>query len=54
MPFLSRAQQGWAHTPEGEKALGGPANVHEWDEASKGKELPERIESKKAPLRKNG
>ena len=42
MPYQSRAQQGWAHTPAGEKALGGPAKVAEWDAASKGKKLPTR------------
>lgn len=43
MPYKSQAQRGWAHTEEGEKALGGPAAVHEWDEASKGKKLPEKV-----------
>jgi len=37
MPYVSTAQRGWAHTPAGEKALGGPAKVAEWDRASKGK-----------------
>lgn len=31
----------WGHTPEGEKALGGPVAVEEWDAATKGKPLPE-------------
>lgn len=45
MPYESRAQQGWAHTPAGEKALGGPAKVREWDQATKGKykNLPEHV-----------
>jgi hypothetical protein len=38
---VSRAQQRWAHTPSGEKALGA-AKVAEWDKESKGKDLPER------------
>lgn len=40
MPFVSRQQQKWGHTAEGEKALGGPAKVHEWDQATKGRDLP--------------
>jgi hypothetical protein len=40
MPFKSIKQERWAHTPGGQKALGGAANVHEWDEATKGKKLP--------------
>ena len=43
MPFRSRAQERWAHTPAGEEALGGPAKVAEWDSASKGMKLPERV-----------
>ena len=47
MPYLSKAQQGWAHTPAGTKALGGPAKVHEWDKATKGKygSLPGHVPS---------
>lgn len=37
MPYVSRKQEGWAHTLEGTKALGGAAKVAEWDAASKGK-----------------
>lgn len=40
MPFKSKAQQRWAHTPTGESALGGPGAVSEWDSASKGMNLP--------------
>lgn len=47
MPFKSRAQQRWGHTPTGEKALGGPAKVAEWDAASKGKKLPARADKAK-------
>ena len=47
MPYVSRAQQGWAHTPAGTKALGGPAKVQEWDQASKGQHgLPQHVGSK--------
>ncbi len=42
MPYDSKAQERWAHTPNGEKALGGAAKVAEWDAASKGLDLPER------------
>ena len=44
MPYRSEAQRRWAHTATGEKALGGQSAVHEWDEATKGKKLPEKIE----------
>lgn len=47
MPYKSLAQEGWAHTPQGTKALGGKAAVKEWDAATKGKKLP-----KKAPKAK--
>lgn len=40
MPYKSRQQEKWAHTPAGEKALGGPEKVKEWDKASKGLKLP--------------
>lgn len=42
MPWESAAQQRWGHTPAGERALGGPAKVHEWDQATNFKRLPER------------
>lgn len=47
MPYKSKAQARWAHTPAGKKALGGAANVKEWDRESKGKKLPERASRKK-------
>src|SRR5579872_6079469 len=40
MPYESLKQERWAHTAGGTKALGGPAKVHEWDEATKGRNLP--------------
>ena len=40
MPFVSVKQERWGHTPEGQKALGGAGAVHEWDQASKGRNLP--------------
>lgn len=45
MPFVSDAQRRWGHTAAGEKALGGSAAVHEWDAATKGKALPEKVSS---------
>ena len=48
MPFRADAQRGWAHTPAGVKALGGPSKVAEWDAASKGKSLPARVEQPKS------
>jgi len=51
-PFVSDAQRRWGHTAEGEKALGGKAGVHEWDEATKGKKLPEKVSKKEVPLEK--
>jgi hypothetical protein len=42
-PYVSDAQRKWAHTEAGTKALGGKSHVHEWDEATKGKKLPEHI-----------
>ena len=43
MPYWSAAQERWAHTPEGTKALGGAEKVAEWDAASKGAALPEHV-----------
>lgn len=50
MPYKSDAQRKWAHTAAGTKALGGKSAVHEWDTASKGKKLPEKVK-KEHPLR---
>lgn len=46
MPFESEAQNAWAHTPAGMKALGGPAKVREWESATNYKTLPKRVASK--------
>jgi hypothetical protein len=40
MPFVSKAQQRWGHTASGEKALGGPSAVEEWDHATDFRNLP--------------
>lgn len=42
MPFKSKQQQRWGHTPAGQKALGGPQKVREWDM---------KTDQKKPPLR---
>jgi hypothetical protein len=48
--FRSKAQNAWAHTPAGEKALGGPAKVKEWEQATNYSSLPEHVgEKKKKP-----
>jgi hypothetical protein len=60
MPYKSLAQEGWAHTPAGQKALGGAAKVAEWDAATKGKKLPKHAgkpfgmadQGRKAPPKK--
>ena len=43
MPFKSKAQNAWAHTPEGTKALGGPAKVKEWEGATDYSHLPQKL-----------
>lgn len=40
MPFKSLKQERWGNSPAGLKALGGPAKVAEWNQASKGLKLP--------------
>lgn len=45
MPYKSKAQERWAHTPTGRKALG--SKLAEFDSASKGLKLPERKKKKK-------
>lgn len=52
MPYKSEAQREWAHTPEGEEALGGPKKVEEWDQASAGLRLPARKEKEQAETRR--
>lgn len=46
MPYKSLAQERWAHTMTGMKALGGKKKVSEWDKASKGMKLPKRVKHK--------
>jgi hypothetical protein len=46
MPYKSLAQERWAHSPSGIKALG-KKGVKEWDAATKGKRLPEKVKKKR-------
>lgn len=43
MPFKSQAQNSWAHTPAGMKALGGKKKVEEWEASTNYKNLPKRV-----------
>ncbi len=47
MPFESKAQNAWAHTEAGTKALGGKEKVKEWEKATNYSNLPARKRSKK-------
>lgn len=42
MPWESKAQARWGHSPAGKKALGGESAVREWDAATVPGSLPER------------
>ena len=46
MPFESKAQERWGNSPAGQKALGAKG-VKEWDAATKGKHLPEKVKPAK-------
>ena len=41
--YASIKQARWAHTEQGEKALGGPAKVAEWDHATDFSALPMKV-----------
>lgn len=47
MPWKSKKQRAWGHSPEGIKALGGKKAVEEWDNVTKGKKLPKIAPKKK-------
>lgn len=47
MPWKSKKQRAWGHSPAGTKALGGKKAVEEWDNATKGKKLPKRVKKGK-------
>lgn len=46
MPFKSKAQQKWAYTKAGTKALGGPAKVAEWQKVTGKAKLPAKAPKK--------
>lgn len=46
MPFVSKKQNAWGHTPTGTKALGGKAAVKEWESETNYSKLPERKKRK--------
>lgn len=48
-PWISEAQRKWGNSNAGKKALGGQAKVNEWNQATKGKKLPEKVGKKKYP-----
>ena len=47
MPWKSIKQMKWGNSPAGIKALGGKKNVEEWNKATKGKKLPQRVKKGK-------
>lgn len=47
MPWKSKKQQRWGHSPSGLKALGGKEKVHEWDSATNFGGLPEMAKKSK-------
>lgn len=47
MPWKSKKQRAWGHSPAGIKALGGKKAVEEWDKATKGKKLPKIVKKNK-------
>ena len=47
MPWKSQTQRKWGNSPAGIKALGGKKNVEEWNKATKGKKLPQRVKKSK-------
>ena len=47
MPWKSKKQRAWGHSPAGIKALGGKKAVEEWDKATKGKKLPKKVKKNK-------
>lgn len=46
MPFKSEAQNAWAHTPAGIKALGGKKKVKEWEKDTDYSNLPKHVGDK--------
>ena len=53
MPFSSRAQQRWGHSPSGVRALGGDDKVKQWDDATPDfNALPERAGEGDDPVKR--
>lgn len=48
MPFVSKKQRAWAHTKAGKAKLG-QKRLAEFDAASEGLELPEKVRHDKGP-----
>ena len=44
MPYKSKSMARWAHTPDGQRALGGKDKVDEWDQATDFGSLPDKVE----------
>jgi hypothetical protein len=53
MPYVSQAQERYFNVNRGKLEKQG-VDVNEWNAASKGKPLPEKLHEMKRPLRKNG
>ena len=53
MPFVSKAQERYFNANR-EKLEKQGVDVDEWNQASKGEKLPERLHEMKRPLKKNG
>lgn len=47
MPWKSKSQRAWGHSPEGIKALGGKKAVAEWDKSTGDRKLPKRVKKGK-------
>lgn len=43
MPWKSKSQAAWGHSPAGIKALGGSKAVAEWDAATTKGSLPDKV-----------
>ena len=52
MPARSKSQLRWVNSPAGHKALG-EKGVKEWDKASRGLNLPERVKPMKKETKKS-
>ena len=53
MPFVSKSQMSWGNSPSGHAALG-DKGVSEWNSASKGMKLPEKVKHPVDHIRRRG